>query len=123
MREVRERGLTEERRASPRASLFQLASMRKLNNTQPCSLRIRNLSPRGVLGETSERVAPGEKVTFIIPGIGEVSGTIVWRTGERFGAAFARKIDPDRATRAQAAKSKPGSVLAKIRLIFSRRKL
>lgn len=58
-------------------------------------IRVRNLSPGGMMGEGDIAVDRGSQLRLVMPNIGLVSGTVAWVQDDRFGVAFADDIDPD----------------------------
>jgi hypothetical protein len=41
-------------------------------------VKVRNLSKRGLSARLATEATVGEKWTFVLPGLGEVVGTVVW---------------------------------------------
>lgn len=57
--------------------------------------RIRNISQAGLGGAANEVLPRGMECAVVLPGIGEVAGTISWSSGTRFGLLFDTPIDLD----------------------------
>ncbi|MEY4270038.1 MAG: hypothetical protein RLZZ58_1254 [Pseudomonadota bacterium] len=81
-------------RHQSRDSLFMQASLWVQGAPAPVTVRIRNLSPGGLLAETSVAVVDGLAVNVELKNVGPVSGKIVWTAPGRFGVAFDRPVDP-----------------------------
>lgn len=58
------------------------------------TLRVRNLSAGGLMGETAEPFRTGENVEIDLRGVGRIAGRIAWVAPQRIGIAFATQIDP-----------------------------
>ncbi len=58
------------------------------------TLRVRNLSAGGLMGETAEVFEAGEAVEIELRGIGRIRGRIAWTAPQRIGIAFDLAIDP-----------------------------
>ena len=82
-----------EHRHLSRDSLFVLATLRLDGEASDRRVRIRNLSPGGVMGEGRCSVTPGQAVTIEIRNAGWVKGRVVWVQDDRFGIAFDEDID------------------------------
>ncbi|MDE2301342.1 MAG: PilZ domain-containing protein [Sphingomonadales bacterium] len=82
-----------EHRHLSRDSLFVLATLRLDGEASDRRVRIRNLSPGGVMGEGRCRVTPGQAVIIEIRNAGWVKGRVVWVQDDRFGIAFDEDID------------------------------
>jgi hypothetical protein len=81
-------------RHQSRDSLFMQASLWVQGAPAPVTVRIRNLSPGGLLAETSVAVVEGLAVNVELKNVGPVSGKIVWTAPGRFGIAFDKLVDP-----------------------------
>jgi hypothetical protein len=57
-------------------------------------IKVRNLSPRGVMAEGSLDAVSGTRVEIAIPRIGWIPGAVAWVQGDRFGIAFLDPVDP-----------------------------
>jgi hypothetical protein len=82
-------------RERPRDSLFLTATLRIAENE--AQVRVRNLSPGGLMAEYARPVSLGEPLQIEVRGIGWVEGRIAWATDGRVGIAFTQPIDPKRA--------------------------
>lgn len=56
-------------------------------------VRVRNLSPAGLMAEGDVSVAPGSRVAIELENIGWVEGSVAWKQDNRFGVAFAEDVD------------------------------
>jgi len=81
-------------RSADRDSLFMQANLSLTNGGKPAVVRVRNLSPGGMLAEGSVRVAEGAAIEVELRNIGPVPGRVVWVGEGKFGIAFERQIDP-----------------------------
>lgn len=82
-----------ESRQIARDSLFVLADMRMESVEGDHRIKVRNLSPGGMMGEGTVRVSRGDKVTVNIRNNGWTEGVIAWVQDNRFGVAFQDEID------------------------------
>lgn len=57
-------------------------------------VRMRNLSPGGVMVDCGVLREPGSLVRLEMPGLGTVAGKVAWCTAGRMGIAFDTPIDP-----------------------------
>ncbi|HEV7313848.1 PilZ domain-containing protein [Sphingopyxis sp.] len=80
-------------RGADRDSLFLQASL-ILPGANPVTVRVRNLSPGGMLAEASVNVAQGEAVQIDLRNVGPVAGRVIWAGEGKFGIAFDRPVDP-----------------------------
>ena len=80
-----------------RDSLFMVAQLRIADDATAVDVRVRNLSPGGLMIELDRMVAPGVAVSLSLRGVGEVTGKVAWCTRGRVGIAFDAEIDPKRA--------------------------
>jgi hypothetical protein len=83
----------EQLRASPRDSMFLLASIRRPGGTD-VPVKVRNLSQGGMMAECAMSFSRGEVIEAELRGIGPVSGRIAWTAGGKVGVAFDREVDP-----------------------------
>jgi PilZ domain len=91
-----------EQRHINRDSLFMLACLR-LNGQEPVRrVKIRNLSPGGLLAEGDMRVVTGTPLEIELRNLGWIAGSVAWVQENRFGIAFAEEIDPKSVRAAQA---------------------
>ena len=81
-------------RGADRDSLFMQASLILPDRSHPVVVRVRNLSPGGMLAEAKVPVEQGAAVEVVLNNVGSVSGRIVWAGEGKFGIAFDRQIDP-----------------------------
>lgn len=84
---------TEQRHLS-RDSLFVMAGLRLAGQTREHRIKVRNLSPGGLMAEGALRVARGTAVSVEVRNIGWVDGAVAWVQDNRFGIAFDKDIDP-----------------------------
>lgn len=80
-------------RGADRDSLFLQASL-ILPGANPVAVRVRNLSPGGMLAEAKVNVAQGEAVEVDLRNVGPVAGRVIWAGEGKFGIAFDRPVDP-----------------------------
>ncbi|SNS80288.1 PilZ domain-containing protein [Sphingopyxis indica] len=81
-------------RSADRDSLFMQANLYVTNGGQPALVRVRNLSPGGMLAEGPVRVAEGAAIEVELRNIGPVPGRVVWVGEGKFGIAFDRQVNP-----------------------------
>jgi len=84
-------------RSESRDSLFLLGKMGVEGGVALESVRIRNLSPTGMMAEAPTQLAVGTAVRVELRNLPIVSGRIVWATDGRMGVAFNSEIDPQKA--------------------------
>ena len=77
-----------QRRSVERDNLFQLADVQIGKDPSIHRIKVRNLSPRGLMGEAPLAVSSGTRLIVSLPELGEISGTVVWVQEPRFGMAF-----------------------------------
>ncbi|WP_409742371.1 PilZ domain-containing protein [Sphingopyxis alaskensis] len=94
-------------RSADRDSLFMQAEMALGGRPGRTTVRVRNLSPGGMLAEAMVAVEQGAAVEVDLRNIGPVAGRVIWVGEGKFGIAFDRLVDP-RAVRRQLV---PGSDL------------
>ena len=80
-------------RGADRDSLFLQASL-ILPGANPVAVRVRNLSPGGMLAEAKVNVAQGEAVEVDLRNVGPVAGRVIWAGEGKFGIAFDRPVAP-----------------------------
>jgi len=56
---------------------------------------LRNISRRGASARGCKGLRPGQKLTLVLPIIGEVDSIVRWVHGDRFGLRLEHEIDPD----------------------------
>jgi len=88
-----------ETRSVARDSLFLLADIRVENDTETRRIRVRNLSDGGMMGEGNLRVKRGHRLEIDLRNIGCIDGTVAWVQDNRFGIAFDKEIDSQKARR------------------------
>ncbi|SBV33617.1 Type IV pilus assembly PilZ [uncultured Sphingopyxis sp.] len=81
-------------RGADRDSLFMQAQLALPGGGEPVTVRVRNLSPGGMLAEGKVVVAQGAVVEVDLRNIGPVTGRVIWVGDGKFGIAFDRAIDP-----------------------------
>lgn len=94
-------------RSDPRDSFFLLANVGLESGAAGGRVRVRNLSDGGMMGEGDLAVRRGDRVQVELGNVGTVCGNIAWVQGRRFGIAFDREIDSERARRPVASGSSP----------------
>jgi hypothetical protein len=62
-------------------------------NGKTCEIRLRNISSRGALVESSQPVTQDMPITVDIVGVGPVIGTVRWTSKGKFGLQFADEFD------------------------------
>ena len=90
-------------RGADRDSLFMQASLMVPGRADPVVVRVRNLSPGGMLAEGKIRIEQGAAVEVELNNVGPVPGRVVWAGEGKFGIAFDHQVDPQ-AVRHQVAK-------------------
>jgi hypothetical protein len=80
-------------RAEPRDSMFLMAVMRRPGGAD-VTVKIRNLSPGGMMAESPVSFSRGDVIEAELRGIGTVMGKIAWTAGGRVGVQFDAPIDP-----------------------------
>lgn len=77
-----------------RDSLFLLATLRAEGSADDHKIKVRNLSPGGMMAEGELRLTRGGRVAVDLRNIGWVYGTVAWVQDSRCGIAFDEEIDP-----------------------------
>eukprot|EP01040_Poterioochromonas_malhamensis_P023629 gene23629-biopygen8714 len=77
-----------------RDSLFLMADLRVEGQAGDHRVKVRNLSPHGMMAEGTVRVASGVGVEVNLRSVGWVPGRVAWIQDNRFGIAFLEEIDP-----------------------------
>jgi hypothetical protein len=77
-----------------RDSLFLLAQVRVDGQDSVSRVKVRNLSPGGMMAEGDSKVVRGTLVAVELRNIGWVEGSVAWKQDNRFGIAFVDEIDP-----------------------------
>jgi hypothetical protein len=83
-----------ETRQVDRDSLLLIAQVRVDGGEAEYRVKVRNLSPGGMMAEGSAPVARGSLVSVGLRNIGWVEGSVAWKQDDRFGIAFVDEIDP-----------------------------
>ena len=83
----------EQMRAEPRDSMFLVAILHRPAGDE-VTVKIRNLSPGGMMAEAPVSFSRGERIEADLRGIGLVPGRIAWTAGGRLGVQFDMPIDP-----------------------------
>ena len=81
-------------RSTNRSSLFLLGKMGVDGGVSSEAIRIRNLSPTGLMAEAPTMLAVGTAVVVEMKTMAPVKGKVVWATDGRMGVAFNAEIDP-----------------------------
>ncbi len=81
-------------RGADRDSLFLQAGLILPGSPDPIIVRVRNLSPGGMLAEANLKVAQGAAVEVDLRNVGPVAGRVIWVGEGKFGIAFDRPVDP-----------------------------
>ncbi|KTD99629.1 MAG: PilZ domain-containing protein [Sphingopyxis sp.] len=81
-------------RGADRDSLFLQAGLILPGSPDPVTVRVRNLSPGGMLAEANVKVAQGAAVEVDLRNVGPVAGRVIWVGEGKFGIAFDRQVDP-----------------------------
>jgi len=89
-----------ESRQIARDSLFVMAEVRLDGIEGEHRIKVRNLSPGGMMGEGSVRVSRGDRLWVNIRNNGWTEGVIAWVQDSRFGVAFQAEIDAKAARQA-----------------------
>jgi len=83
----------ESMRAEPRDSMFLMAAMRRPGSAE-VQVKVRNLSPGGMMAESPFSFSRGDVIEADLRGIGTVAGKVAWTAGGRVGVQFDAPIDP-----------------------------
>lgn len=81
-------------RTGSRDSLLLSAQLRIVGESAIHLVRVRNLSPGGLMAEYAEPVSIGAAVDVEVRNIGWIKGRVAWATDGRLGIAFDREVDP-----------------------------
>ncbi len=81
-------------RSTNRSSLFLLGKMGVDGGVSSEPIRIRNLSPTGLMAEAPTILAVGTAVIVEMKNLPMTKGKVVWATDGRMGIAFNAEIDP-----------------------------
>jgi PilZ domain len=88
---------TAKKRKAGRDSLFLSTEIMVEGARKPVSVRVRNLSPGGMMIDGNAVFQEGAVVSAGLRGIGAVAGRIAWIAEGRAGIAFDQDIDPKEA--------------------------
>jgi hypothetical protein len=102
-----------ETRSVARDSLFLLADIRVEQSAELHSVRVRNLSDGGMMGEGHMRIQRGHRVSVELRNIGAVGGTVAWVQDNRFGVAFDEEVDSQKARRPLQTAEDPAAAIVK----------
>jgi len=80
-------------RSEPRDSMFLMAAMRRTGGAE-VQVKVRNLSPGGMMAESPVSFSRGDLIEADLRGIGTITGKIAWTAGGRVGVQFDTPIDP-----------------------------
>ena len=80
-------------RSEPRQTMLLLASVRRPGGAD-VPVKVRNLSPGGMMAESPGGFTRNERIEAELRGIGMVPGRIAWTAAGRIGIAFDGPIDP-----------------------------
>ena len=81
-------------RGGSRDSLLLSAQLRIAPDASPITVRVRNLSPGGLMAEFAGRVTTEQPIDIEVRGIGWIEGRVAWVAEGRIGIAFNDPIDP-----------------------------
>ena len=81
-------------RGADRDSLFMQAGLMLPGTPDPVVVRVRNLSPGGMLAEAKLKITQGTTVEVDLRNVGPVPGRVIWAGEGKFGIAFDRLVDP-----------------------------
>jgi PilZ domain len=84
-------------RAKARISMFLSANILFDGETKAIDVRIRNLSPGGMMVDSAKAFNMGHRAKCEIKGIGEIGGEVAWVAAGRIGIKFDSEVDPDAA--------------------------
>lgn len=85
------------KRQGARDSLFLSTEIMVVGAKKPVTVRVRNLSPGGMMIDGNAVFHEGARVSAELRGIGPVDGSIAWIVDDRAGVAFDMEIDPKEA--------------------------
>lgn len=81
-------------RSGSRDSLLLTAQLRLAALATPVQVRVRNLSPGGLMAEYAGPARSDDPIDVEVRGIGWITGRVAWVTEGRIGIAFTAPIDP-----------------------------
>jgi hypothetical protein len=73
--------------------MFLMAVIRRPGGPE-ITVKVRNLSPGGMMAEVPVSFSREEAIEVDLRGIGTISGRVAWTAGGRIGVAFDRPVDP-----------------------------
>ncbi len=82
------------KRQTERDSLFLSSEVTVQGIRKPVTVRVRNLSPGGMMIDGNPIFHEGLSISAELRGIGPVAGHIAWVMSDRAGVAFDSEIDP-----------------------------
>lgn len=82
------------KRHAKRDSLFLSATLTVDGLRKPVTVRVRNLSPGGMMVDGSAGFTVGARVSTELRGIGEIEGVVAWTKPGRVGITFDADVDP-----------------------------
>lgn len=82
------------KRSKERDSLFLVADLTVDGRPGTPQVRVRNLSPGGLMAEYPHPLDIGTAVRLELRGVGKVTGQVAWTAAGRIGVAFDSPIDP-----------------------------
>lgn len=82
------------KRTKARDSLFLVADLSIDGRPGPLQVRVRNLSPGGLMAEYPHPLDIGVAVKIDLRGVGKITGQVAWTAAGRIGVAFDHPIDP-----------------------------
>jgi PilZ domain len=85
------------KRQAARDSLFLTSEVTVAGARKPVIVRVRNLSPGGMMIDGNVTFHEGAAVSADLRGIGAVAGKIAWLAEGRAGVSFDEEIDPKEA--------------------------
>ena len=95
-------------RERARDSMFLSAVVHFDGDKKPLTVRVRNLSPGGIMIDVPASREAHLGVTVTLKNIGEVRGSVIWSTAKRMGIALESEIDPALARNKPDAREVPG---------------
>ena len=95
------------KRAKARDSHFLVADLRIAGWAGPLQVRVRNLSPGGLMAEYPHPLEIGRVIEIKLRGVGKVTGQVAWTAAGRIGVAFDNPIDPLQARKPVVAQKAP----------------
>ena len=81
-------------RRAARNSFFLQAQVTVVANGRSFAVRVRNLSPGGMMADCNRPLAVGDRVEVEVRGVERVGGAVAWVGSGKFGAHFDAMVDP-----------------------------